>query len=124
MTPEDDYFLLRVKTVEGVTVARVTVPELWSDQQVGALTAELMHLADDLGPAPKLVLDFADVTGLGSRMIGQLAALHKQVKAAGGRLALCNVREEIAEVIETCKLTTLFGVCPDEAAAVAGSARG
>jgi anti-sigma B factor antagonist len=124
MTPEDDFFLLGVKTVEGVTVARVTIPELWSDQQVGALTAELMHLADDLGPAPKLVLDFADVAGLGSRMIGQLAALHKQVKAAGGRLALCNVRPEIAEVIETCKLTALFGVHPDEAAAVAAIAGG
>ncbi len=98
MTPEPDYFLLQVKTVDGVT-------------------AELMHLADDLG-APKLVLDFAGVTGMGSRMIGQLAALHKQVRAAGGRLTLCNVRPEIAEVIETCKLTTLFGLHPDEAAAV------
>ncbi len=117
MTPEPDYFLLQVKTVDGVTVARITAAELWSDEQVGALTAELMHLADDLG-APKLVLDFAGVTGMGSRMIGQLAALHKQVRAAGGRLTLCNVRPEIAEVIETCKLTTLFGLHPDEAAAV------
>ena len=117
MTPEPDYFLLRVKTVDGVTVARITVKELWTDQQVGALTAELMHLADDLS-MPKLVLDFADVTGVGSRMIGQLAALHKQVKAAAGRLALCNVRPEIAEVIEMCKLTALFGLYPDEAAAV------
>ncbi len=117
MTPEPDYFLLQVKTVDGVTVARITAAELWSDEQVGALTAELMHLADDLG-APKLVLDFAGVTGMGSRMIGQLAALHKQVRAAGGRLTLCTVRPEIAEVIETCKLTTLFGLHPDEAAAV------
>src|SRR5689334_16556311 len=117
MTPESDYFLLRVKTVGGVTVARITARELWSDQQVGALTAELMHLTDDLG-TPKLVLDFADVTGMGSRMIGQLAALHKQVRAAAGRMTLCNVRREIAEVIELCKLTELFGLYPDEAAAV------
>jgi anti-anti-sigma factor len=121
MTPEPDYFFLQVKTVEGVTVAKVTAAELWSDQQVGALTAELMHLADDLG-TPKLVLDLAGVTGMGSRMIGQLAALHKQVHAAGGRLALCHVRAEVAEVIETCKLTTLLGVYPDEQAAVRGVA--
>jgi anti-sigma B factor antagonist len=124
MTPEPDFFLLQVKTVEGVTVARITAAELWSDQQVGALTAELMHLTDDLGQAPKLVLDFAGVSGLGSRMIGQLAALHKEVRAAGGRLALCNMRPEIAEVIETCKLTALFGVHPDEAGAVAAVAAG
>jgi anti-sigma B factor antagonist len=117
MTPQPDYFLLRVKTVDGVTVARITAAELWSDHQVGALTAELMHLADDLG-TPKLVLDFADVTGMGSRMIGQLVALHKQVKAAGGRLALCSVRPEVAEVIEMCKLTPLFAPYPDESAAV------
>jgi anti-anti-sigma factor len=124
MTPEPDYFLLQVKTVEGVTVARITIAELWSDQKVGSLTAELLHLTDDLGSAPKLVLDFAEVSGLGSRMIGQLAGLHKQVKSAGGRLALCNVRPEIAEVIEMCKLTTLFGLHPDEAAAVAAVAGG
>jgi anti-sigma B factor antagonist len=122
MTPESDFFLLQVKTVQDVTLARITTTELWSDQQVGAMTAELMHLTDDLGPAPRLVLDFACVTGLGSRMIGQLAALLKQVKAAGGRLALCNVRPEIAEVIETCKLTTLFGVHSDEESALAALA--
>jgi anti-sigma B factor antagonist len=117
MTPEPEYLLLQVKTVDGVTVAHITATELWTDQDVGALTAELMHLAEDLG-APKLVLEFADVTGLGSRMIGQLAALHKQVRSAGGRLTLCNVRPEVAEVIEMCKLTTFFGLYPDEQAAV------
>jgi anti-anti-sigma factor len=124
MTPGFDYLYLQVKAVSGVTVARVTATELWSDQQVGALTAELMNLTDDLGPAPKLVLDLTDVTGMGSRMIGQLAALHKQVKAAGGRLALCQVQPEIAEVIEMCKLTTLFGMHPDEASAVSSLAAG
>jgi anti-anti-sigma factor len=117
MTADDDYFFLQVKTVDGVTVAQVTKPELWKDEDVGAVTAELMNLVDDLGAA-KLVLDFAGVTGMGSRMVGQLAALHKQVKAGGGRLALCDVRPDIAEVIETCKLTALFGVYADEAAAV------
>jgi anti-sigma B factor antagonist len=124
MTPDADFFLLQVKTVGGVTVARITAAELWSDQQVESLTAELTHLADDLGPAPKLVLDLADVTGMGSRMIGRVAVLSKQVRTAGGRLALCHVRPEIAEVIELCKLTMLFGVHPDEAAAVAAVAAG
>jgi len=123
MTPDSDYLLLQVKTVDGVTVARITTPELWGDKQIGALSAELMHLTDDLS-APKLLLDFAAVTGLGSRMIGQLASLHKQVKAAGGRLALCNVCPDIAEVIETCKLTKLFGLYPDEATAVRSFAEG
>jgi len=117
MTPEPDYFVLQVKTVEGVTVARITAPDLWTDQQVGTCAAELMHLADDLG-TPRLVIDLAGVNSLGSRMIGQLASLHRQVKAAGGRLALCNVRPEIAEVMETCKMTLLFGVWPDEVSAV------
>jgi anti-anti-sigma factor len=123
MMPEPDYFFLQVKTVDGVTVARITAPELWTDMQVGALSAELMHLAEDLG-TPKLVLDFADVTALASRMIGQLAMLHRHIKAAGGRLALCNVRSEVAEAIETCKLTTLFGLHPDEESAVRSVAGG
>ena len=117
MAPQPDYFLLQVKAVDGITVARVTAAELWTDQQIDSLTAEVTHLADDLGTA-RLVLDLGGVNGLGSRMIGQLAMLHKQVRAAGGRLALCNVRPEVAEVIETCKLTGLFGLYPDEQAAV------
>jgi anti-anti-sigma regulatory factor len=51
-------------------------------------------------------------------MIGQLAALHKQVTAAGGRLVLCRLQAQATEVIETCRLTNLFHVYPDEQAAV------
>jgi hypothetical protein len=35
MTPEPDFLWLQVQTVDGVTVARITAPELWTDQQVG-----------------------------------------------------------------------------------------
>jgi len=121
MPPEPEFLWLQVQTVDGVTVARITATELWTDQQVDALTAELMHLANDLG-VPKLVLDISAVTGMGSRMIGRLAALHKQVRTVGGRLTLCRVGPEIAEVIETCKLTTLFGLYPDEQTAVSSFA--
>jgi anti-sigma B factor antagonist len=110
-----DYFYLRVKKVGDVAVARVTLAELWKEETIASLAAELAHVADE---APKLVLDLSEVTGLSSRMLGQLAALHKQLRAAGGRLALCQVRPDVAEVIETCKLTTLFTVYPDEQAAV------
>ena len=123
MTTESDFLWLQVQAVGNVTVARITARDLWTDQQIGALAAELTHLADDLG-VPRLVLDFSNVDGAGSRMIGQLAALHKQVRTAGGRLALCHVRPETAEVIETCKLTTLFGLYPDVPAAVASFAGG
>jgi anti-sigma B factor antagonist len=81
------------------------------------VTAELIHVADDLKP-PRLVVDMSAVTGLGSRMIGQLAHLHKQVRAAGGRLALCQLQPDVFEVIQICNLTTLFSVYPSEDEAV------
>jgi anti-sigma B factor antagonist len=117
MPPEPNYFWLQVKTVGLVTVARVTLTELWKEETVEGLASELSNLVEDLGAA-RLVLDLSEVTGMGSRMIGQLATLNKQVRAAEGRMALCNVRPEVAEVIETCKLTTFFSIHPDEPSAV------
>jgi anti-anti-sigma factor len=143
MTPESDFLGIEVKTVDGVIVARVTKAELWDDRNIDSISADLLHLAEstttpridrrlqelqneaaDQPPSqsvsvPRIVLDLGAVTWIGSRMIGQIASLHKSVKAAGGRLALCNVNPEITEVIETCRLTTLFSLYPDESSAVA-----
>ena len=142
MTPESDFLGIDVRTVDGVVVARLTKAELWDDRSVDSISADLLHLTEsvttpkidrrlrelhaegteqateDVG-VPRIVLDLGAVSWIGSRMIGQIAALHKSVKAAGGRLALCNVNSEVTEVIETCRLTTLFSLYPDESSAVA-----
>jgi len=117
MADEADFFWLKVKTIGKVTVAQITLGNLWKEEKVEALAAEIVHLIDDLGVA-QLVLDLGEVAGLGSRMIGQLAALHRQVTAAGGRLVLCRLQPQAAEVIETCRLTEVFHVYPDEQTAV------
>jgi anti-anti-sigma factor len=143
MTPESDFLGIEVRTVDGVIVARLTKAELWDDRSIDSLSADLLHLTEsattpridrrlqelqseaaDQHPAksvsvPRIVLDLSAVKWVGSRMIGQLASLHKAVKAVGGRLALCNVNPDITEVIETCRLTTLFSLYPDESSAVA-----
>jgi anti-anti-sigma regulatory factor len=143
MAPESEFLGIEVRTVEDVIVARVTKAELWDDRNIDSISADLLHLAEsattpridrrlqelqsegaDQKPSqsisvPRIVLDLGAVSWIGSRMIGQIAALHKGIKAAGGRLALCNVNPEITEVIETCRLTTLFSLYPDEASAVA-----
>jgi anti-anti-sigma factor len=42
--------------------------------------------------------------------LGQLVALHKELRASGSQLVLCNVREEAYEVFRLTRLTELLDV--------------
>ena len=68
MAAESDYFWLRVTSVGDVTVARVTLPDLWKEETIEALAAELLDLVEDLG-TPRLVLDLGE---RGVSLVGML----------------------------------------------------
>src|SRR5579864_7266083 len=60
-----------------------------------------------------LFLDFRNVECINSSELGTLITLHKNMKAAGGRLSLVNVNQHIGEVLARTKLTKLFEVCKE-----------
>jgi anti-sigma B factor antagonist len=51
---------------------------------------------------------------MSSAALGKLITLNKKVQTAGGRLVLCNIRQEIREVFEITKLDKLFVIKRDE----------
>lgn len=65
-----------------------------------------------------ILLNFANVEFLSSAALGKLITLDRKVKAAKGRLKMCNIRPEIFEVFQITKLNKVFDIRKDEADAV------
>jgi anti-sigma B factor antagonist len=57
-----------------------------------------------------LVLNFANVAYLTSTMLGKLIALHKRVRAVGGRLVLWDMQPDVFEIFEITRLHTIFNI--------------
>jgi anti-sigma B factor antagonist len=67
-----------------------------------------------------LILNFNSVEFLSSAALNKLIMLDKKVKAAKGKMRLCNLRPEIYEVFVITRLNQLFDIKPNENDALAG----
>jgi anti-sigma B factor antagonist len=108
--------------VGDVTVVRFARTSILEDEAVAAVRERLFDLVDNQGRR-LFVLNFRMVTGLASRMLGQLVALHKKLQAVGGRLVLCEVSPFLHEFFETAKLPGLLCIRGGEQEAVEALSR-
>jgi anti-sigma B factor antagonist len=100
-----------------VTVVRLKVPRLDDD----VTTRDLFHQIDSLiqeAGRRYLVLNLAVPAYLPSLAIGKLILLNRRAQAVHGRLVLCNLSREAAEVLDATHLTELFRIYGTEADAV------
>jgi hypothetical protein len=94
---------LAVEQAGAVTVVRFARAGILEDEAVALVRETLFDLVDRQGQH-LVVLNFGRALGLTSRMLGQVVALHKKLRAAGGRLVLCEVSPFSYEVFETAEL--------------------
>jgi anti-anti-sigma factor len=70
--------------------------------------AECLHPTE----SPKIVLDLSETIAIGSQMLGEIIALSKQVRALGGRMALCNLQSPVRQLYRShFDLARMFGAC-------------
>jgi anti-sigma B factor antagonist len=119
MAPLPGHRWMEVEQVGDALVVRFTQARMLDEAQIQALGRQLLDLVDKDG-CRKLVLNFARVTSLVSTMLAKLVMLHKRMKAAGGRLALCCFDANIDQTIRTLKLDRIFAIFPDEQEALQG----
>ena len=62
----------------------------------------------------KLLLNFTGVEFLSSAALNKLIILDKKVKSSGGKLVLCELRQEIKEVFAITRLDQLFNLTNSE----------
>lgn len=70
---------------------------------------ELIGLTKELSNR-HVFLDFSNVVCINSSELGTLIRLHRNMKAAGGRLTLVNVNPHIGDTLERTNLHKLFEV--------------
>jgi len=57
-----------------------------------------------------------------SAMVGKILALFKELRAAGGKMVVCGMRQALAEELDALRLTRLFKAYATEQEAVAALA--
>src|SRR5579864_5170586 len=85
----------------------------FTDRKIGEeenfIARELCGLTEGLSNR-HLFLDFSNIGYINSSELGTLITLHRDMKAAGGRLILVKVNSHVGEVLERTNLHNLFEV--------------
>jgi anti-sigma B factor antagonist len=103
---------LEVAEVGDVTIVRFNERKILDAAAIEELGEELED------NRKKLLLNFTGVEFLSSAALNKLIILDKKVKANGGRLKLCQVRPEIAEIFAITRLDRLFDIRDEEKTAL------
>jgi anti-sigma B factor antagonist len=110
---------LDIDEVGDVTVARFIDKKILDENNIQIIGNQLFGLVEEDG-RKKIVLDFTNVEYLSSAALGKLITMDKKVKAAGGKLRLCNIRKDIYEVFAITRLNKVFDIRNTQDEAVAG----
>src|SRR2546421_8811772 len=101
----------------GVVVVRFTRRRISDQEPVRQIQEDLIELVRELY-RPRLLLDFSRVGYVSTYMLSVLKALARELKEAGGRLALCGLGPEIRQVFEVTLLTTVLPTYAGEREAI------
>ena len=85
--------------------------------QIEAMSEELARLTADEGS--RLVLDLSGVEFLASAALNKLVSLERRLRSRAGQLALCGLTSTVQDVFSITRLTSVFSIHPDQAAALA-----
>ena len=102
----------------GVTVGEFSQPKLLDEMSICRISDELGQLVDRTDK-PMLVLDFSNVLYMSSVALGMLVTLRKRIGQRDGQLRLCSIHPDIHKVFVITKLTEVFEIHPERAAALA-----
>ncbi len=108
-----------IDEIDDVTIAKFIDKKILDETNIQIMGNQLFGLVDEDG-RKKIILDFANVEYLSSAALGKLITMDKKVKAAKGKLRLCNIRTEIYEVFAITRLNKLFNIFDDQEKALDG----
>ncbi len=110
---------LDIEEIGDVTIAKFIDKKILDETNIQIVGNQLFGLVDE-DARLKIVLDFVNVEYLSSAALGKLITMDKKVKAAKGRLRLCNIRPDIYEVFAITKLNKLFRIYDNQDQALEG----
>ncbi len=99
---------MEVEINTGDDTARVHISGWVDESGAESLNAHFEKLA--ASPLKEVVLDFKDVTRIGSAGIGQILLLYKKMAEGGGALRVENTNKSLYNLFIGLKLDTLFSI--------------
>ena len=108
---------LRVRTIEQAAILRFEGAEmLFEESAVRAVSEQLNRLVEE--GHIRLLVNFGGVRYLSSDVLGILAAVHKKIDPARGRIQLCGLDPLLRDMLRITHLDRVLDVCTDEAEAL------
>jgi anti-anti-sigma factor len=104
---------LEIQPVGDISVVSFTINKVLDEQVIEAIGKQLFSLVEDKRVL-KIVLNFQKVEYLSSFMIGKLISLNKKIVAAKGRLAICCVNPQIADIFTITGLNRIMKIFKEE----------
>lgn len=101
--------ILDVEEIDDVTHVTFKIKKVLDGSVIKPFGEELFALVDT-EDRPKIVLDFSNVQYYAADALGKLIKFDEKMKAAGRKLRLCSIREDILEVFKITRLDKLFTI--------------
>lgn len=103
----------------GLTIVRLTEPSLARRADINGLAEDWVDLIE--AGNHRLILNFAKVERLGSWIVAAVVEAHRRCLAVeGGKLKICGLAPELAEIFRIIGMGRQIFLCPDEQTAVDG----
>jgi len=103
-----------------VGVLLLTVTATHIDDTNADQLGQALEKASSAIPEPRVVLSLENVEYLSSAALGIFIAFRQKLDREGGRLRLCSLQTNIAQVFRLTKLDRAFDIRPDVDSALAG----
>jgi anti-anti-sigma factor len=107
----------RVPPEQAVQIVELSLPQQLASDEFDRLNQLLLRAFADQ-PDGRWVLDLSRSSYMGSPALGLMVNIWQQVKAGGGRLALCGLSSQLLRIFQTCCLERLFVIKSDRDAAL------
>ena len=82
-----------------------------NESDITAETAELLEVINHSGPT-YLVIDLQNGEYMGTAFLGAVVRLWKRVALRGGRLGLCNISDQVFQILRVTKFHTMWPIYP------------
>ena len=104
---------LEVENNGEVTLVNFIDRKILDEQNIQKIGEDMFSLVDELH-RKKILLNFDNVEYLSSAALGKFRTMNRKVNAAGGKLVLCNVNDDIYETFEITRLNKEFNIVKTE----------
>jgi anti-sigma B factor antagonist len=108
--------LIKIFNKDQIIIVSLNCKKLLEEEHINSVRGSVLG-AIDAAAVPKVLIDFDEVEFLSSAMLGALIKINSAINEKNGRLALCNIEENILKIFKITALEKIFNIYdqPEEA---------